>query len=250
MIHSIQSLVRADLRATDGRIGRCEDFLFDDRHWVIRYMVAKTRKWLPGRKVLISPRAIGEWDWQADEIPVDLSRQAIKESPPLESDMPVSRQYEMELAQHHNWPPYWQGPYVWGAAMTPFPESAPLAKPMAPIEVPGEAHLRSVKEVSGYDIQALDDKVGHVEDFLLDRNNWAIRYLVVDTRNWLPGRKVLVSPDWAGSVDWKRSRVHLRMDRKAIETSPEYDRERPLRREDEAALFNHYDRKPHWHDFE
>lgn len=250
MIHSIQAFLHADLRATDGAIGRCEDFLFDDQFWTIRYMVADTHKWLPGRNVLISPSALGDWDWRSDAVPVDLSREGIKASPPLHSDMPVSRQYELELVKHYDWPPYWYGPHAWGTALTPVP--APLERPegLEAIEKPGERHLRSVKEVTGYDIQALDDKVGHVEDFLLEEGSWAIRYLVVDTRSWLPGRKVLISPAWASDVDWKRSRVLVRMDRRAIASSPEYDRERALTRDDEMALFTHYDYKPYWLDVE
>jgi hypothetical protein len=250
MIHSIQAFLKADLRATDGEIGRCEDFLFDDRFWTIRYMVADTRKWLPGRQVLISPRSLNEWDWRSDAIPVNLTREAIKESPSLDSDMPVSRQYELKLVRHYNWPPYWYGPHAWGTALTPVPVVSQPEEELGEIEAPGERHLRSVKEVAGYDIQAVDDKVGHVEDFLLEEGTWSIRYLVVDTRNWLPGRKVLISPAWASDVDWKRSRLHVRMDRKAIESSPAYDRERPLRRDDEMALFEHYDFRPYWLDVE
>lgn len=73
MIRSINVLLKANLRATDGGIGRCEDFLFDDRFWTIRYMVANTRKWLPGRKVLISPGAVGDWDRRTDQIPGNLT---------------------------------------------------------------------------------------------------------------------------------------------------------------------------------
>ena len=55
MIRSMRAMLHAELRALDGGIGRCKDFLFDDKTWTIRYMVADTRKWLPGRKVFISP---------------------------------------------------------------------------------------------------------------------------------------------------------------------------------------------------
>jgi hypothetical protein len=250
MIQSVQALIHAHLRATNGDIGRCEDFLFDDHFWTIRYMVADTHKWMPGRKVLISPRALGEWDWRSDEIPVALSREGIKESPALRSDMPVSRQYELQLSAYYSWPPYWDGPHAWGSTMSPLPGPASEEKSIETIEAPGKSHLRSVKEVTGYHIQALDDAVGHVEDFLLDTLTWSIRYLVVDTHNWRPGRKVLISPAWAGTVDWKRSRVHLRMDRKAVESSPEYDRERPLTREEEVDLHRHYDSRPYWLDSE
>jgi len=246
MIRSVQALLHADLQATDGPIGRCADFLFDDKLWTIRYMVADTSKWLPGRKVLVSPITLSDWDWRTDVLPVHLSRDGIRQSPSLASDMPVSRQYEMQLVDYYGWFPYWQGPHTWGPAMTPLASGAVRTKPMESIENQGESHLRSVKEVTGYHIQALDDQVGHVEDFLLESLTWSIRYLVVDTRNWLPGRKVLIPPAWASTIDWKRSLLHLRMDRRAIENSPEFDRERPLTRDDEMALFQHYDAKPYW----
>jgi hypothetical protein len=249
MIRSIRAMLHADLRALDGGIGRCQDFLFDDSSWTIRYMVADTRKWLPGRKVLISPSAVGDWDWQTDAIPVRLDRDAIKACPPLTSDMPVSRQYEVAIAAYYQWPTYWQGPHLWGGAMSPLVESTVAARPLETIEKPGESHLRSVKEVSGYHIQAVDDTAGHVDDFLLERDTWAIRYLVVDTRNWLPGRKVLISPAWADTIDWKRNRINVGMHRTAIETSPVYDPEHgPPSRDEETALHRHYDFKPYWWD--
>ena len=84
--------------AEDGEIGRCKDFLFDDEKWTIRYMVADTRKWLPGRKVLISPMSLGAVDWSSRHFQVELTRRQVEDSPPLEEDAPVSRQYEMIYA--------------------------------------------------------------------------------------------------------------------------------------------------------
>jgi hypothetical protein len=246
MIHSVEAILNANLQATDGKVGRCADFLFDDKFWTLRYMVADTHKWLPGRQVLISPSALQDWDWRADIIPVNLSRDGIRQSPPLSSHMPVSRQYETQLVEYYNWYPYWEGPHAWGPAMTPFTTAAVRTEPIQAIEAGGQSHLRSVKEVTGYHIQALDDTIGHVEDFLLEGRTWAIRYLVVDTRNWLPGRKVLIPPAWASTIDWKRSLLNVRVDRGAVENSPVYDKERPLTREDEMALFAHYDAKPYW----
>lgn len=250
MMRSLQAIRHADLQATDGLIGRCSDFLFDDKDWTIRYMVADTGKWLPGRKVLISPSAILDWDWKRDQIPVRLTKEDIRSSSPLASDMPVSRQYEQQLVDQYGWIPYWHGPHVWGPVETPFSTAGIQVKPIESIESTGESHLRSVQEVVGYDIQAIDGSVGQVDDFLLDHETWAIRYLVVDTRKWLPGRKVVISPTWASGIDWKRSQLHVRMNRGAIENSPVFDRERALTRDDEDALFKHYDLKPYWLDVE
>jgi hypothetical protein len=76
-----------------------------------------------------------------------------------------------------------------------------------------DRHLRSTYGVSGHHIQALDGEIGHVEDFIIDDETWAIRYLVVDTRNWWPGKKVLVSPQWIESVSWEERKVFVNLSR-------------------------------------
>jgi uncharacterized protein YrrD len=51
------------IRATDGTVGHVKDFYFDDKSWVVRYLVAETGSWLSSRKVLISPIAVDHPDW-------------------------------------------------------------------------------------------------------------------------------------------------------------------------------------------
>ena len=98
----------------------------------------------------------------------------------------------------------------------------------------------------GYYVQAADDDVGHVEDFLADDHTWALRYLVVDTRNWLPGRKVVISPSWIKTVSWNDSRVYVDLLRKEVETAPAYDPNVPLERPIETRLYQHYRRPAYW----
>jgi hypothetical protein len=75
-----------------------------------------------------------------------------------------------------------------------------------------------------------------------------IRYMVVDTRNWLPGKKVLIAPSWISRVSWADSRVYVDVLRGRIEGAPEYDPSRPLVREHEARLYEHYGRRKYWED--
>lgn len=110
----------------------------------------------------------------------------------------------------------------------------------------GDSHLRSVNEVVGYSIQALDDHFGHIDDSIIDEQDWAIRYLVADTRNWLPGKKVLLPAQWISSVSWEQSRVYIDLDRDTVKRAPEYDPSKPITREYEAALYAHYSREPYW----
>jgi hypothetical protein len=212
MLRSVNEIINYVIEAEDGEIGRCKDFLFDDLHWAIGYMVADTRKGLPGRKVLVSPIALGEPDWQSGRFPVMLTRRQIEESPPLDEDQPVSRQYETRWFDYFGWPYYWYGGGLWAA--DPYP-AALYAKIRADLEGqeprPEESHVRSLKEVTGYHIQPSDGEIGHVEDFIVEEQPWVIRYIVVDTKNVLPGRKVLVSPGWIDSVDWGGGNVGVKL---------------------------------------
>jgi len=246
MLHRIDEIHDNVLDALDGEIGRCKDFLFDDRNWIVRYMVADTGKWLSGRRVLISPISLGRPDWRSGRLSVKLSREKIEGSPPLETERPVSREYEIRWFDYFGWPYYWLGPGAWGAAPNPSDlyEQQQEAEPES-ID-PEENHLRSTSEVIGYSIDAKDGEIGHVEDFLVDEETWTLRYLVVDTRNWLPGRKVLVATDWAGDIDWHEKKVHVALDRGQIKDSPEYDPSVPPDREFEAALHNYYGFPPYW----
>jgi hypothetical protein len=149
MLRSVNEMIHYVIEAEDGEIGRCKDFLFDDFHWTIRYMVADTRTWLPGRKVLVSPIALGDPDWKRGCFPVRLSRQQIEESPLLDEDAPVSRQYETRWFDYFGWPYYWAGGGLWEADPYPAALYAKVRAELAEEEKkPEESHLRSVARCS------------------------------------------------------------------------------------------------------
>jgi len=177
----------------EGEIGTVKDFYFDDQYWIIRYLVAGTGRWLTGRQVLLSPYALVAVIPEKHHITVKLTKQQIESSPTLSSDKPVSRQFEESYYGYYGWPMYWSGSYTWGAY--PYLERDDERRPeLNPEEKGWDPHLRSIREVSGYHIHATDGELGHVEDFVIDDETWAIRYLIVDTRNWLPGKKILIAP--------------------------------------------------------
>ncbi|WP_446011429.1 PRC-barrel domain-containing protein [Candidatus Electrothrix sp.] len=248
MLRSVKEIHNYVLQAEDGEIGRCKDLLFDDRFWTIRYMVADTGKWLPGRKVLLSPISLGEPDWSSRVFPIRLTKKRIEEAPGLDKDAPVSRQHEILWTQYYGWPYYWGGgPYAWGAVTYPGVLYDQILPENKTTEVDsGDDHLRSVHEVTGYHIQATDDEVGHVEDFIVDDETWIIRYMVVDTRNWLPGKKVLVPPTWIDSVDWTDNKVSVALTREQVKDSPEYDPSTVVNREYEVRLYDFYGRPKYW----
>jgi hypothetical protein len=245
MLRNASAVLNYVLLARDGEIGRCKDFLFDDEKWAIRYMVADTGKWLPGRKVLISPMMLGEPDWATRRFQVDLTRHQVENSPPLEMDSPVS-QYEILYSQYFGTASYWGGGNLWGIHPSPSLLRAQQGKLATDFEGPEENGLRSIKEVTGYHIQASDGEIGHVEDFIVDDEVWSLRYIVVDTRNWLPGRKVLVSPQWAETIDWAQEKLGVDLSTDSIKNSPEYDPLAPINREYESKLYDYYGRPVYW----
>jgi hypothetical protein len=109
-----------------------------------------------------------------------------------------------------------------------------------------DSHLRSTHDVTGHHIQARDGEIGHVDDFIIDDETWTIRYLVIDTRNWWPGKMVLVSPRWIDSIDWGQSKVFVNLHRDAIKQSPEYTEGSLITRDYEAGLHQHYNRLGYW----
>ena len=109
-----------------------------------------------------------------------------------------------------------------------------------------DSHLRSSEAVTGYHIEAADGEIGHVDGFLVDDEAWAIRYIEVATRNWWPGKKVLVSPAWIERVSWTASKVYVGLTREAIKNAPEYAESMPITREYENRLYFHYGRPPYW----
>jgi len=216
MLRSLKSLYKNRIQAKDGRIGHVYDFYFDDFFWLVRYLVVDTGNWLPGKKVLVSPVAVKSADWAEQTIEVGLIKQTIKESPDIEWDKPVSRQMEETIASHYRWPMYWSPVGTVTPAMVAVREGERQQqdKEEKEVEKPMEPNLRSMREVTGYSIAVIDGDIGHMNDFIAQDEEWNIRYVVVDTGNWLPGRKVLVAPDWISKVKWGEAHVHVDLEKK------------------------------------
>jgi len=231
----------------DETIGKVKDIYFDDRHWTVRYLVANTGNWLMGRQVLLSPYALVAVNADHENIVADLTKKQIEDSPSLDSDKPVSKQFESDYYGYYGWPTYWYGPYSWG--YYPYLErDRSKWGHLSQKEKAWDHHLRSCHEVTGYGIQAQDGEIGHVEDFILDDETWEIRYFVVNTSNWWAGKKVLISPLWIERVSWSERKVVIDLSRQAIKLSPEFTDKSLVDRDYETSLYGHYNRKGYWID--
>jgi uncharacterized protein YrrD len=247
MLVNAKALKGHKLNGIDGELGSVKEFYFDDQHWAIRYLVADTGNWLTGRQVLISPYALVSVNNDEQFININLTKEQIENSPSLDTDKPVSRQYEMGYNGYYEYPMYWGGSYMWGANPNIVRDSNQWKK-IIQEEKTWDSHLRSTKDVSGHNIQANDGEIGHVNDFIIDDETWAIRYLVIDTKNWWPGKMVLVSPKWIERVSWDESKVFVNLSRESIKQSPEYTEEALLTRDYESKLHKHYARQEYWLD--
>jgi len=269
MLNSLHRLQGEKIRATDGELGSLVQVFFDDQAWAIRYLVVDTGRWLPGREVLISPYAItppfvagmdeGRERLGANGgIDVALTREQVRHSPDVDTHQPVSRRHERDLLSYYAYPDYWEGGGLWAWGGYPLVLAAPPALPAStPEEIAArrresdvaalDVHLRSSAEVTGYDIQASDDSIGHVEDFLFDDTSFAIRYLVVDTRNWWPGgRRVLLATHWIDRIEWESRSVHVTLTRAQVRSSPPWDLDKALDRDAERHLHEAYGRSGYW----
>ena len=179
MLRSVSDLRRLTIAATDGNLGRVGDLYFDDRSWAVRYLVVDASNWLPGRRVLVSPRSVRRSD--PTTLHVALSKQQVITSP----DDTVTRVVSVSSA----------------------PAGAVELAILPRAGENGGRHLQNAAAVLGYAIQAEDGEIGHVWDVLVDDKAWAIRYLVVDTQHWWSGKKVLVSPEWLTHVTWDESKT-------------------------------------------
>jgi len=256
MLQSVKDLKEYSLQATDGKIGHIDELFLEDDTWIVRYLVVDVGNWLGSQRVLLVPSAVEYVDVEAKTISVSLTKDQVENSPDVDTAQPISREKELKLHNYYNWDPYWTMPYP--AALGTYPARPAAVGPVLPIERDEtlepvarvedsdvNSSLRSTDEVIGYAIQATDDHIGHVEDFIVDTRNWIVRYMVVDTRNWLPGKKVLVSPAWVSSIRWEDSEVHVELTREQVKNSPEYDPE-ALNRDYEMRLYEHYDKSSYW----
>lgn len=251
MLRNSKDLRGFSIRATDGELGTVDQLYFDDDTWAIRYLTVETGDWLVGRQVLISPFSILQADWQAKRLDVALTKKQVANSPDTNTHKPVSRQHEAAYNQYYGYPQYWSGPFLWGPALYPAGLTIPITTPVKALpdrieRESADSHLRSTDGVAGYHIDAADGEIGHVDGFVVDDEAWAIRYIEVATRNWWPGRKVLVSPAWIDRMNWPDSKVYTGLSREAIQNAPEYVESEAITREYENRLYVHYGRPPYW----
>ena len=231
MLHLARKVTGATIRATDGDIGTLQDFYFEEDRWTVRYLLVDTGKWFSGKKVLISPMSVrGEWGMAG--IPVGLTQDQVWNSPEFDERQPLSRAGETKILGYYGYPYYWGAANVWGSYDNPAAlVTAPAATGIPAGQTaaggtgidPEARDLRSVARSTGYHIHATDGEIGHVDDFLIGQESWRIRYLLVDTSNWIGGRSVLMSCDALRGIDRDRGILNVSVTRDAVKNGPSFE---------------------------
>lgn len=249
MLKHTSKMIGYAIEAADGAIGSIADFLFEDDTWLVRWIVVDTGEFLTGRKVLLPPSSLGHVNHIARQFSVRLTRQQVTDSPDSSADEPVSRQMETRLYSYYGWSPYWSTGFYMGGYGYPGGDLASVGGGyrLGDREIDIERHenddehLRSIREVTGYHIHARDGDIGHIADFLIEDGDWSLHYLVVGTRDWWPGKKVLISPRSIESTDWATRTMNLKVDRQTIKDSPAYDGSEEIDRAYEYQFHGYYD---------
>jgi len=223
MLRSLRDLQYYTVTATNGDVGKVVNFLFDDERWSVRYLVVDTGGLFNRHEVLVSPISFSEVERPIRRVHLSLTKEKIENGPSVDSAKTAGAS---PMCTAETW-----------TDLEPLSSSP---------EQPRESYLRSASEVQGYDIQAIDGSIGHVDDFIVEDIDWEVRYLVIDTSNWWFGKKVLVAPQWADQLSWEDKKVGIGLSQQAIKNSPEWDSTKNINREYEAQLYDHYKQPGYW----
>ncbi len=183
MTQSVKAMVGHAIAASDGRLGRVEEVLFDDREWRVCYLVVDPYAPLTGRKVLVPIDAVERT--RSGDIGVRMMRAEVARGPGLDSAMPVARLYEEATVGYY----------------------AGAADPSETEDAAKRSHLRTSREVIGYSVHGPDGLIGHLADFELEEKGWRITGLVIDARRGDPERRL--PPSSVRAIDWKTREVRI-----------------------------------------
>lgn len=212
MLRTTHELLRHDVQATDGAIGTIRDFLFDDSSWTVRNIIVDTNGLLAHHDVLITPDHVVDLKFPAESMVLNLTKADVEGAADAATSPPVSKQDGDGQAGVSN----------------------------------GDPHLRSVREVATYRVAAMDAAMGDVRDLVIETSTWTIRYLIVDTGEWLGNKLVLLGPNAITAIAWRDQAIETNLTADAIRHCPAYDGQAELTRDYEAFLHDYYGWPPYW----
>jgi hypothetical protein len=208
MLHELKALIGSPVIAIDGEIGKIRSFLFDDQSWTVLYLVVDVGGWLKRRDVVLAIAALEQPDWVNRTFHVRLTKEQVRDSPDIDSEMPVSLQQELAMREYFGRLACWADSE---SGMSSIPTGIKY-----PVRTEGNPHLRSTSDMLDYEVWATDGDFGRLEGFVVDEACWHLGYLDVKAGSWLQERSVLIPTRWARSVSWADHRIYLHHTRQGI----------------------------------
>jgi hypothetical protein len=242
MKRSLKGILDYKVETLDGKSGSTKDFLFDQKLWVVRFVKVDFGSLFTSERKLIPRVFLKTPQWQEKKFTVELNEDEIGKCPDIADHLPVSRKVEEQLFGYYGIDPYWTTPYP--GHMTMYHPPRPVIPPAAPDpEEEVDTELRSFSEIEHYHINALDGKLGHIEDLVIDDEEWQVLYAIVDTSNWLPwSKKVMISIDFLDQISYTDGEVSINLKKDTIKSAPEFDPSVPIDEEYEKKVFDFYSR--------
>jgi hypothetical protein len=223
--------------------GAIFEMFFDDLFWNIQYLLLTSEDLEKDKIAIISHLALGSPDDKSKTIPID-SKQGSREVKEKSTVLKAKKAAEsIDPIQIIELPEKFSTTNSINKKETK-DHIITILKNENANYLPTANHLRGHNEVLGYNIKAKDgDLIGHVDNFILECDTWKLRYLIVDTRNWLAeGKKILLSPAWIEKINWSGNLVAVDLNKDSIIKSPTYDPDKPLDNHFEIQLYKYYGR--------
>lgn len=253
---SFEALRDYTVHAADGTLGHIKDLYFDETTWLVRYLLVDTKRWLPGRKVLLSPQAVQDIDHEERIIEFGLTKAQIEASPTIDELAPMSRQVSETIDAHYGWHHTW----ITGGVIDSHLATANFGPIIDEFTVPDEIrsrrkrradlgqHLRSVAELKGFDARSAlpgaGGRAGVVADAIVNAVDWRLPYFVVDTSEWLPAHRIVVPTALVEAIDLDGRSLRIGAEVTALAHAPTFNGVAELDARQEMAVLAYFFRNP------
>lgn len=234
MLIQAGDLWKFSLSTVDGRVGRVQDLQIDDRRWTVSDIVVGLGHWLTDWRVIVNPASVVGIDETNRSLRLALTSDEVAQAPGLATHPSVSLQ--------HSVPPY---EYLGIPLMVGELEAVDHGFAVALLEsgqgvARVDRHLRSMRELTHYRIEADGETAAFVEDWILDSRDWSVRYVVVRVAVGSSRRHVLLPVEWLGAISWTARAVYAGLAADIITQAPEYRPDHLPDRDYEARLSGWY----------
>ncbi|GAK09655.1 LOW QUALITY PROTEIN: hypothetical protein JCM19038_3506 [Geomicrobium sp. JCM 19038] len=233
----VDAFTQFALSTTDDEFGTVNDVYFDSvGNWKVRYIIADTRPWFFGGKVILSPDSVERMEIDAQLLHLSATKEEIKDSPKPDEKEPISRTHEERILSHYGLPYYWTAP----GGMAQSAHTLIRLVPYSPVAVEAvieseEAqiseettedvnyHLQSSKDLTSYSVYARGEKIGKIDDIVFDSRTWQVEFIEVNTGTALKKTHHLIPVQKFKEFDPTTERAHVDIDLEKLKDAPTHE---------------------------